>query len=168
MTQKAIYYIEKLKLQRHPEGGYFNEIYRSDEIFNATVLPERYNGKRSFSTSIYFLLDGKEVSTFHKLKSDEIWHFYDGGSVKIYVINVDGNLEEKILGNNLNNNETLQTVIKKNCWFGAELIDKSSFCLVGCTVAPGFDFHDFEAGKRLRLLEQFPEFSHIILRLTKA
>ena len=167
MNEKAKYYINKLKLQKHPEGGYFNEIYRSGEIFEASVLPERYMGNRAFSTSIYFLLDGKDISTFHKLQSDEIWHFYDGSPVRIYIITPERALEERVLGYNLDNNETLQTVINKDSWFGAELVDKSSFCLVGCTVSPGFDFQDFEMGKRELLLKEYPEFSGTILRLTK-
>ena len=167
MNEKAKYYINKLKLQKHPEGGYFNEIYRSGEMFEASVLPERYMGDRAFSTSIYFLLDGKDISTFHKLQSDEIWHFYDGSPVRIYIITPERALEERVLGYNLDNNETLQTVINKDSWFGAELVDKSSFCLVGCTVSPGFDFQDFEMGKRELLLKEYPEFSGTILRLTK-
>ena len=167
MNEKAKYYINKLKLQKHPEGGYFNEIYRSGEMFEASVLPERYMGNRAFSTSIYFLLDGKDISTFHKLQSDEIWHFYDGSPVRIYIITPERALEERVLGYNLDNNETLQTVINKDSWFGAELVDKSSFCLVGCTVSPGFDFQDFEMGKRELLLKEYPEFSGTILRLTK-
>ena len=167
MDKKAKYYIEKLKLQEHPEGGYFKEIYRSDEIFSASVLPERYNGGRAFSTSIYFLLEGKNISALHKLQSDEIWHFYDGCPVKIYIITPQGKLEERMIGHNLDNKESLQTVICKHSWFGAELTDKSSFCLIGCTVSPGFDFQDFEMGKRVKLIEQYPEFSEIILRLTK-
>ena len=167
MDEKVLYYIEKLKLIKHPEGGYFNEIYRSDEMFEASVLPERYIGHRSFSTSIYFLLSGKEISAFHKLKSDEIWHFYDGSAIKIYIITPERKLEERILGNNLSKNESLQTVINKNSWFGAELANKTSYSLVGCTVSPGFDFQDFEIGKREQLLGQYPEFSNIILKLTK-
>jgi len=140
MDDKAKYYIEKLMMTKHPEGGYFNEIYRAGEIFEADVLPGRYRGNRAFSTSIYFLLSGKDVSTFHRLQSDEIWHFYDGCPVKIYIIDSNGRLEERILGNDLEKGEELQSVIPKDCWFGAELKDKTSFALVGCTVAPGFDF----------------------------
>lgn len=167
MNEKAKYYIDKLKLQKHPEGGYYNEIYRSDEIFKAVVLPERYIGDRAFSTSIYFLLDGKDISAFHKLQSDEIWHFYDGCPVKVSIITPQRSLEERILGYNLDNKESLQTVINKHSWFGAELVDKSSFSLIGCTVSPGFDFQDFEMGNRTKLLEEFPEYSDTILRLTK-
>lgn len=167
MDEKAKYYIEKLKLTKHPEGGYFNEIYRSGEIFEASVLPERYKSSRTFSTSIYFLLEGKQFSSFHRLQSDEIWHFYDGCSVKISVITANRKLEERVIGNNLDKDESLQTVVEKNSWFGAELADKNSFALVGCTVAPGFSFEDFEIGDRDKLMNDYPEYSDIIFRLTK-
>lgn len=168
MNKKALYYIEKLKLNKHPEGGYFNEIYRSGELFEASVLPERYKGSRAFSTSIYFLLEGKQFSSFHRLLSDEIWNFYDGSSVKISIITPGGKIEERVLGNDLDKNESLQTVVERNNWFGAELVDKTSFGLIGCTVAPGFSFEDFEIGDRNKLLKNYPEYSEVILRLTKA
>ena len=83
MLSKVKYYIDKLELKKHPEGGYFKETYRSDEIIVKEKLPIRYNGSRNFLTSIYFLLDEENVSLFHKIKSDEIWHFYDGSAIKI-------------------------------------------------------------------------------------
>ena len=166
MNEKAKYYIDKLKLIPHPEGGYFKEVYRSEEMYNAEHLPERYKGNRSFGTSIYFLLEGTQVSTFHKLKSDEIWHFYEGSAVRIYNLNTDNNVKEIILGNNLDQNEILQAVIPKNSWFGAEVTDKSDYALVGCSVAPGFDFSDFELGKRDELLKKFPSQSNLIMKLT--
>ncbi len=167
MNNKAGYYISRLQLIPHPEGGYYKEIYRSGEIYEADHLPGRYNKDRAFSTSIYFLLEGKQVSTFHRLKSDEIWHFYDGSLVIIYTIEENGIMKEIKLGNNLGNGEIPQVVIKRNRWFGAELIDKTSFCLAGCTVSPGFDFEDFEPGDRKILIKKFPEYSEIIKKLTK-
>jgi uncharacterized protein len=168
MNEKALYYIEKLKLMKHPEGGYYNEIYRSDELFSASVLPDRYTGDRAFSTSIYFLLVGKQYSAFHKLRSDEIWHYYDGSSIKVHIITPEQKLEEKILGNNIDEKENLQLVINKNSWFAAELVDKNSFGLIGCTVSPGFDFRDLEIGKRDYLLKKYPEYESIIFKLTNA
>jgi uncharacterized protein len=168
MNKKALYYIEKLKLMKHPEGGYFNEIYRSDEIFSASVLPERYIGDRAFSTSIYFLLEGKQFSSFHKLQSDEVWHFYDGSPIRIYTITPEQKLEEKILGYDIDKNENLQSIIYKKSWFAAELVDKSSFGLMGCTVSPGFDFRDLEIGKRDYLLGKYTEYKDLIIRLTNA
>jgi len=161
------YYKEKLGLVRHPEGGYFKEVYRADEKINAEHLSARYYSSRNFSTSIYFLLEGRQFSSFHRLKSDELWHFYDGSSVKVYIIDAAGNLTLKVLGNDLDSGEELQIVIPRNTWFAAEVIDKSSFVLMGCTVAPGFEFDDFELGKREELIKQFPGHSEIIKTLTR-
>ena len=133
MHPAAKKYIDLLNLVSHPEGGYFKEIYRSGELLLPGGLPERFKKQRAVSTSIYFLLEGKQVSKFH---------FYDGCGVKIFVIDTAGNLSEFRLGRNIENRETLQVVIENNHWFAAELIDKNSFCLAGCTVAPGFDFDD--------------------------
>ena len=166
MHPAAKKYIDLLNLVSHPEGGYFKEIYRSGELLLPGGLPERFKKQRAVSTSIYFLLEGKQVSKFHKLKSDEIWHFYDGCGVKIFVIDTAGNLSEFRLGRNIENRETLQVVIENNHWFAAELIDKNSFCLVGCTVAPGFDFDDFELAERNRLIELFPQHRELIERFS--
>jgi predicted cupin superfamily sugar epimerase len=167
MHHEAKKYIDQLHLETHPEGGYFKEIYRSGEIILPGRLPERFRKGRSVSTSIYFLLEGKQVSNFHRLKSDEIWHFYNGCGVKIFVIDNYGNLSEFRLGINFENREMLQAVIENDHWFAAELIDKNSYCLVGCTVAPGFDFEDFELADRKELIEAFPEHSDLIERFTK-
>ncbi len=152
----------KYHLELHPEGGYFKEIYRSGEIILPEGLPKRFTDKRNISTSIYFLLEGKQKSNFHRLKSDEIWHYYDGCGVNIYIIDNSGNLSEIKLGKDFE----LQAVIRNNHWFGAELREKNSFCLLGCTVAPGFDFEDFEIAKRDELLNLFPKHKGVIERLT--
>lgn len=167
MNEKAEYYVNKLKLIAHPEGGYFKEVYRSDEFIEAGCLQIRYKGKRTFSTSIYFLLEGKQISSFHKLKSDETWHFYDGSSVKIFIINEKGELIEKLLGKNLEKGEEIQFTIEKNNWFAAEVINKDLFSLIGCTVAPGFEFDDFQLAKREDLVDAFPEHKKLIERFTK-
>jgi len=166
MHPDAIKYIDKLKLEPHPEGGYFKEIYRSGEIILPEGLPSRYKRHRNISTSIYFLLEGSQVSKFHKLKSDEIWHFYDGCSAKIYIIDNSGNFSEFTIGKNIKTGEHLQVVINNGQWFAAELTDKDSFCLVGCTVSPGFDFDDFELAKRKELLMICPEFKALIEKFT--
>lgn len=167
MSKTAEYYIEKLILQKHPEGGAFAEIYRSGETVNADALPGRFGGDRSFSTSIFFLLDGSEISAFHKIKSDEIWHFYDGSAVTIYYIEKDGTLTTKTLGKDLENGEAFQVVVPKNCWFAAEVNDKNSFVLVGCTVSPGFDYRDFELAGREQLIEKYPGHKELIEKLTR-
>lgn len=166
MHPEAKKYIDLLNLEPHPEGGYFKEIYRSGEIILPEGLPERFRKSRAIATSIYFLLEGNQVSNFHKLKSDEIWHYYDGCGAKIFVIDSYGELTEFSLGKNIIQRERLQVVIKNNHWFAAELIDKNSFCLIGCTVSPGFDFEDFEMAKKMMLTEAFPEHKELIERFT--
>jgi uncharacterized protein len=166
MHPEAKKYIENLHLEAHPEGGYYKEVYRSGEIILPDGLPDRYKKGRVVSTSIYFLLEGKQVSNFHRLKSDEIWHFYDGCGVKIFALENSGKLYEHRLGKKIEERETLQVVIKNGNWFAAELIDKNSFCLVGCSVSPGFEFDDFELAKRDLLLNKFPGYKGLILHFT--
>ncbi|MCF6270854.1 MAG: cupin domain-containing protein [Melioribacteraceae bacterium] len=166
MIKKSQQWISKLNLNPHPEGGFYREVYRSDEVLLSTSLDERYTGSRSISTSIYFLLKENQFSAFHKIKSDELWHFYDGSAIKLYIISEDGKLEIKKVGINISDNEFPQITIPKNVWFAAEPIDKESYTLVGCTVAPGFDFNDFELGERKDLLQSFPEHKDLIIRFT--
>jgi len=165
MHPKAKKYIKQLQLKKHPEGGYFREVYRSGELILPEHLPKRYKSSRNFSTSIYFLLEGKQFSAFHLLQSDELWHFYDGCPVIIYIINQKGELSIKKLGKK--KDCELQIAIEKQNWFAAELEDKKSFALFGCTVSPGFEFEDFGLGNRENLLKKFPLRSALIKRLTK-
>ncbi|RKY95152.1 MAG: hypothetical protein DRQ13_07450 [Ignavibacteriae bacterium] len=167
MDKQAQKYIEKLQLKLHPEGGYYKEIYRAGEIILPEHLPKRYKSSRNFSTSIYFLLEGNQVSNFHRLKSDEQWHFYDGSSIVLYVIDEAGNLNKILLGRSIEKGESLQTVIKYNSWFAAELSNKTSFALISCTVTPGFDFNDFELGNRDELIKTFPHFGELFYKLAK-
>ncbi len=164
MNTKAKYYIDKLKLIPHPEGGYYKEIYRSGEYISIEGLPNRYKSKRVFSTSIYFLLEGKQISRFHRLKSDEVWHFYDGSPVALYILN--NNIEKIILGKKIVDGNTFQYTIKKNNWFAAEVIKNNSFALIGCSVSPGFDFNDFELAENKYLKKKYPEYEKIINRFT--
>ncbi|MBN2173055.1 MAG: cupin domain-containing protein [Bacteroidales bacterium] len=166
MPYEASYWINKLKLQKHPEGGYFREVYRSGEVIHKKSLPERYSGFRNFSTSIYFLLESHDFSAFHRIKSDETWHFYSGAPITLFIIRPDGKLFEITLGNDPEKNQVLQFVVGKNYWFAAKVIQNNSYSLVGCTVAPGFDFDDFEMGKKLELLKRFPQHSKLIQLLT--
>lgn len=165
--KNAEYYIKKLGLQKHPEGGWFKEIYRSDEKIKNEHLPERYSGSRHHSTSIYFLLTSDTFSAFHRIKSDELWHFYNGSPLTVYMIDEAGNYSEIILGSNLDAGEVYQCIIPKGVWFGAKVNAPDSFCLVGCTVAPGFHFDDFELGKREALISKFPESAELITLLTR-
>lgn len=159
MNSKEI--ISKLKLQPHPEGGFFKETYRSDELIDTKTLPSRFNGKRAFSTSIYYLLEGEDFSSFHKIKSDEIWHFYFGSPVVLHLIYENGDYANIELGNNISEGQNFQIIIPHNTWFAAEVKDKSSFTLVGCTVAPGFNFDDFLLADK-SLLEEFPQHQNLI------
>ena len=163
----AEYYIKKLGLQKHPEGGWFKEVYRSSEEISGEHLPERFSGKRHHSTSIYFLLSSDTFSAFHRIKSDELWHFYEGSPVTIYMISGEGIYSEAVLGKKIENGEALQCVIPHGVWFGAKVNEPDSFCLVGCTVAPGFHFDDFELGSRIDLIEKYPEHNKIITLLTR-
>lgn len=158
--------VNKLDLQPHPEGGYFKEVYRSEEEMKSEDLPERYKSPRCFGTSIYYMLEGERFSSFHKLKSDEIWHFYLGSPIILHLINKEGKYSKVIVGQNVDEDEHLQFTIPHGTWFAAEVKDKSSFSLVGCTVSPGFDFADFEMGERNNLIEMFPKFKDIIEKLT--
>ena len=159
--------IEKLDLKPHPEGGYFSETYRSDGIIPKDALGGSYSGDRNYSTLIYYLLNENDISCFHRLLSDETWHFYEGSSLLIYIIDNNGKLNVITLGNDIENGEVFHTVIKAGCWFGAELVDKSKYSLAGCTVAPGFHFDDFELADRSELISKYPQLEKIIIKLTK-
>jgi len=162
----AGYWIEKLQLEKHPEGGYYREVYRSEESIPADVLSVRYRGSRNLSTSIYFLLQGQEFSSFHKIQSDETWHFYQGSTLELFVLETVGNLTRYLMGQHLDNGENLQLTILRNQWFAARMIDKDSYALVGCTVAPGFHFDDFELAERSKLMTTFPQHKKLIEELT--
>jgi uncharacterized protein len=162
MNKTAASIIKKLKLKKHPEGGYFSEIYRSPIIIKKNQLPNKFNGRRSLATSIYFLLYGKSFSSFHKLKADEVWHFYSGVPLNIYIIQKSGRLKKIILGKN----HQYQAVIKAEQWFAAEVSEPKFFVLVGCTVSPGFDFRDFEFGEEEKLVKLYPNLKSLISKFT--
>ena len=166
LNQSANYWIERLGLTAHPEGGWYKEVYRSKGIILANSLAE-FGGTRNFSTSIYFLLAGNDFSAFHRIRSDEIWHFYDGSPVLISSISPEGILEQHLLGRNIENNESLQVVIPAGWWFAAKIVVPDSFMLAGCAVAPGFDFNDFELGQASELIAGYPQHRDIIAQLTR-
>lgn len=157
--------IERLGLVRHPEGGWYRETYRAAETIPADALPERFGGDRSFCTAIYFLLGKTDVSALHRITSDEMWHFYAGAPLTVHLFSAPGEHRTFTLGRDLAAGETYQAVVPAGCWFGAEVTGNGDYSLVGCTVAPGFDFADFEMGTRDDLLTQFPGHADIILRL---
>lgn len=164
--QTAEDFIRKYNLQPHPEGGYFREIYRSPGEIEFESLPRSYNGKRNYLTSIYFLLKAGQVSKLHRLKSDEIWYYHAGDPLEIHVIDAGKNYHSLLLGLNSEAAEAPQAVIPGNCWFGAELKEQGcGYSFVSCAVAPGFDFADFELGRKEELLKEFLEFVDLIQRL---
>jgi predicted cupin superfamily sugar epimerase len=163
----ASYWIDKLQLEPHPEGGYFRQTYRSEVVIAREGLPAGFSGPRAVSTAIYFLLEGKDFSAFHRLRSDEVWHFYAGDPLVVHVLEPEGNYFRILLGRDLEAGQVLQGVVRAGCWFGSHVADWNSFSLVGCTVSPGFDFADFEMGKREELVALYPPHRELIERLTR-
>jgi uncharacterized protein len=181
-TRDAKYWIEKLQLIAHPEGGYFRQTYVSDAVIAHQALPAGFGGARPASTAIYFLLDGENFSAFHRLRSDEMWHFYAGFSLIVHLIGPHGNYSSILLGNDADRGEVFQAVVKAEYWFASEIAQnfhpparsagrvgqpQPLWALVGCTVAPGFDFADFDLAKREELIRQFPQHRPLIERLTR-
>jgi predicted cupin superfamily sugar epimerase len=162
----AEYWIEALGLEKHPEGGYFVETYRSSESIAQSALAKRYNRERTASTAIYFLLKSEDRSHFHRLRSDEIWHFYSGSTAKLWIISPQGEATEHLVGSGLERGEKFQTIIPHGHWFAAEVLEPNSYVLVGCTVAPGFEFEDFQLAKKDELLKMFPQHEALITRFT--
>ena len=157
MTQDGQYWIDHLDLSPHPEGGYYRVTYKSE----LPVATKR--GDRSASTAIYFLLHGRDFSAFHRIASDELWHFYAGSALVVHVIEPNGSYSELHLGND----GVFQGVVRAGCWFASRLKDAASFALVGCTVAPGFDFADFELAARSDLVRAYPQHQRLIEELTR-
>lgn len=159
--------IDELGLLPHPEGGFFKETYRSSESIGANDLPERFGAERQFSTAIYFLLLDNNFSALHRIKSDEVWHFYTGTPIVVTEINSEGKLTQTTLGPYVDQGQVFQHTVPAGSWFGSEVLGRSGFALVGCTVAPGFDMADFEMAKGPELLEQFPQHSDVINTLIR-
>ena len=156
--------IRKLGLEPHPERGYYRETYRS----SSEVQSQRHGGSRAASTAIYFLVTANEPTTFlHRLVSDEIFHLYDGGPLEIVRLFEDGRWDVAVLGMNLDEGERPQIVIPAGTWFGTELRAGASHCLVGCTVAPGFDFADFELAQGPELEARYPAAADRIRRMSR-
>lgn len=190
MTRDAAYWIRHLELVPHPEGGFYRETYRSDLSLPKSALPAGFAGDRATSTAIYFLLYEHNFSAFHRIRSDEMWHFYLGSPLTVHVIDAGGQFSEIRLGSNPEAGEVFQAVVKAGCWFASQLASRtelgqnahresaqqnkfhpdnapSQFSLAGCTVAPGFDFADFEIAKRDDLVLLYPEHQALITSLTR-
>jgi len=163
----AALWIDRLQLERHPEGGYFRQTYRCAEEVSAPGLPSRFAGPRPYSTAIYFLLEAGDVSVLHRLQSDELWFHHAGGTALVHAISPDGALRTQRLGRELGNGDALQAQVPRGLWFGAELAPGAPYVLGSCTVSPGFDFAEFEMARRADLVAQFPAHAGLITRLTR-
>ena len=167
MTTAAKDWVESLGLDPHPEGGYFKETYRAAEVLTPENLPERFGSARSVATSIYYLLEAYDFSALHRIRSDEIWHFHDGQALSIEAISPSGERFTWRLGLDVSSGERPMAVVPAGYWFGARLVEQRGFALVGCTVAPGFDFEDFEMADRAELEALFGEHKPWIRELTR-
>ena len=159
--QTAAHWVDKLEMQKHPEGGYYKEVFRSDKM----VLRPSTSIARSACTSIYYLLEGEDYSGFHRLQSDEIWYFHTGAPIHIHVINKTG--EYSIAELSDGDTGSFSFVVKAGDWFAAELPSKSGFTLVSCAVAPGFDFAEFEMASKKILTALYPQHQNIINRFCR-
>ncbi|MBN2778504.1 MAG: cupin domain-containing protein [Bacteroidales bacterium] len=158
---------KKLQLLPHPEGGFYRETYRCGTEIPQTILGSNFSGDRNVSTCIYFMLVSGNFSAFHRIKQDEIWHFYRGSSLLLYMISPDGKLSTIKIGSDILNDEIPQLVVPAGYWFAAEVIAENSYSLVGCTVAPGFDFADFDLADVNNLCATFPEHEEVVRRLAR-
>lgn len=164
----AQYWIDKLRLEPHPEGGFFRQTYRAPLLIEQSALPDTFRGSRSASTAIYFLLAGEDFSALHRLAADEMWHFYAGDVLLVHNIDSAGNHKVMKLGPNAEAGEQFQCVVPAGHWFGACLERPDGYALMGCTVAPGFDFAEFEMAERAGLIAQYPQHKALIEKLTRA
>jgi uncharacterized protein len=159
--------ITLLSLTPHPEGGYYRETYRSMETIPDTVLPNRYKRDRTYGTAIYFLLTPDTFSALHRLKTDEVYHFYLGDPVEMLQLLPDGSGKVIKLGNEIKSGMHLQVAVSRGMWQGSRLIRGGEYALLGATVSPGFEFIDFEKGQRDKLLQTYPSFRDLIVALTR-
>jgi len=159
--------IDRLQLVPLPiEGGYFRETYRSPLRHPGHALPAEYGGERNASTAIYYLLTPDTFSALHRVKSDEVFHFYAGDPVEMLQLRSDGDAAVVLIGNDLAAGHEPQVVVPAGVWQGCRLVPGGRWALMGCTVAPGFDYADFEAARRAELVRDYPEQAEMIAALT--
>lgn len=151
--------IEVLQLEPHPEGGFYRSTMRDEEKLQLV------RGERPLYTSIYFLLRSQDISHLHRLQSDEVWYYHGGSALTIHMIHPDGTYEAKQLGINIANGEQPQILVEKGTIFGSSVEAEDTYGLVGCMVAPGFDFVDFELFTQQELLELYPQHERIIKKM---
>lgn len=159
--RSAAYWIARLAMVPHPEGGYFKEEYRPDNWVEAEGFP----AGRRVMTTIYYLLEKDDFSAFHRIKSPESWFFHKGMPLLIYSFE-----EEKLVCRELSDQAdgVLQLTIEPGIWFAARLKEGNAFTLVSCAVAPGFEYEDFEMADRACLLSEYPAYEKEILKLTRS
>lgn len=156
----ADFWIDKLNLTPHPEGGFYKR------TFTSPVSVAAQAGSRQVASAIFYLLKSGQKSLFHRLRSDEIWFFHTGSPLKIHQILPTGVLKQEVLGLGSPKCALPQLHIGAGIWFGGEVIEKESFALVSCAVAPGFDFEDFELASRKQLIGLFPQHKALIEQFT--
>lgn len=151
------------------EGGRYRQTYRSEETLRAGALPERYDADHPMGTAIYYLLtdDPDSFSALHRLPTDEIYHFYLGDPVELFLLRPDGGNDRIVLGPDLARGERVQFVVPRGVWQGSRLIAGGRYALLGTTMAPGFEFIDFEAGDVERLAARHPGRAEVIRALTR-
>jgi len=157
-----------LGLVPHPiEGGFFTETYRSPDLLPGDALPARYRGARAAATAIYYLLTPETFSAMHRLGSDEIFHFYLGDPVEMLQLAPDGSHRVVVIGPDLEAGQRPQVVVPRGVWQGARLRPGGRLALLGTTVAPGFDYADYEIGGRAALLASHPAARHLVTALIR-
>lgn len=149
-------YIDRFNLQPHPEGGFYRETYRSPTTLSRSDLPGGFRVSQPVSTAIYFLLTDEIFSALHRIKSDEMWHFYDGDPLEVHMLSGPPPGRHEVLALGRGDGLHLQGTVTAGVWFGARVRAPGTWSLVGCTVAPGFCFEDFEMANRENLVMQFP------------
>ncbi len=154
--------IEKYKLEPHPEGGYYRSTYRASLVLPPHALPLTFGGERPVSSAIYFLLEAGDFSAFHRIKSDECWHFYQGDPLWIHCLDDQGQYRRYTLGAGQEPDQHYQLVVSAGTWFASEPASGSAYSFVGCTVSPGFDFADFEMAGAARLTAAYPAYGDLI------
>ncbi|MDR9441840.1 MAG: cupin domain-containing protein [Schleiferiaceae bacterium] len=159
--------VAHFQLQPHPEGGYFRETYRSETTLPAEQLSGDHSGPRNLSTCIYFLLTAGNFSAFHRIQQDEGWHFYHGAPLLLHIITPEGHYQKHHIGTDFRAGQVPQYVVPGGCWFAAEVTTARAYSFIGCTVAPGFHFDDFELARRQELQAAFPQHQALIERLTR-
>jgi len=159
-------WIETLELEPHPEGGFYRQTYRANRLLG---------GRQPVSTAIYFLLRSQDISAFHRIASDEVWHLYAVSPLtrlRIWRLTPEGRLGTFLLGNEPSRNEVFQDFVPAGDWFAGEIEvldgarEDEAYALVGCTVSPGFLFSDFELADGPTLAQQWPEHAELVVRLS--